>query len=203
VIRRRNGVYVAEFIAIAAAYAVLWGQTWHVSVDLLTSVEWAATILSLCVGALALVRFYSQREITFLFIGTGFIANGLLHGSHALVTSTYLLDGMASDAMSHIAWSWYASRLFLPLLLWLSWLFWNKEEVHGKPLGISDHLVYWLVGLTAFGLFLLFDMAPLPDSINQNDIFDQVRGILPAAFFIITARASGRPIHSSTGLSWR
>jgi len=185
VVLRRNGVYVAAVVVIAAAYAVLWGQTWHVSVGLLTSVEWAATVLSLCVGALALVRFYSQREITFLFIGTGFIANGLLHGSHALVTSTYLIDSLATDSMSHIAWSWYASRLFLPLLLWLSWVFWQREQVHGKPLGISDHLVYWLVGVTAFGLFTLFDVAPLRDSVFQSDIFGQVKEFLPAVFFML------------------
>jgi diguanylate cyclase (GGDEF)-like protein/PAS domain S-box-containing protein len=188
VIRRRIGVYAAAVVVIAAAYAVLWGQTWHVSVSLLTSAEWVATILSLCVGALALVRFYSQREITFLFIGTGFIANGLLHGSHALVTSAYLMDSFASHSMSHIAWSWYASRLFLPLLLWLSWIFWEREQTYGKPLGISDHLVYWLVGVTAFGLFTLFDIAPLRSGIFQSDIFGQVRESLPAVFFMLALR---------------
>ena len=185
VIRRRNGIYVAAVVVIAAVYALLWDQTWHVSVGLLTSVEWAASILSLCVGALALVRYYSQKEITFLFIGTGFIANGLLHGSHALVTSTYFMDSLATGSMSRIAWSWYASRLFLPLLLWLSWMFWQREQSHGKPLGISDHLVYWLVGVTALGLFILFDIAPLRDSVFQSEFFESVREFLPAVFFML------------------
>ncbi|MEJ2554157.1 MAG: hypothetical protein P8079_09185, partial [Gammaproteobacteria bacterium] len=65
-----------------AAYLLFRGQSLRISLELLTSSEWVATVLSLCVGALALVRYYSQREITFLFIGTGFIVNGLLGAGH-------------------------------------------------------------------------------------------------------------------------
>ncbi len=36
--------------------------------------EAVATVLSLAVGCIALVRFYSNKNNMFLFIGTGFVA---------------------------------------------------------------------------------------------------------------------------------
>ncbi|MCH8331052.1 MAG: hypothetical protein IH946_06690, partial [Bacteroidetes bacterium] len=49
--------------------------------------EGIATLLALVVGTMALVRFYSKKNNTFLFIGTGFLGTALLDGYHAIVTS--------------------------------------------------------------------------------------------------------------------
>lgn len=185
VVKRRNGAYAATVAVILAAYLLPGGQAWHVSLELLTSAEWVATILSLCVGALALVRYYSEREITFLFIGTGFIVNGLLAGGHAAITSTYFIDIFAPSSLSNIAWSWYASRLFLPLLLWLSWIFWKREQKYGENHGITDQLVYWTVGVTALALFVVFDIAPLRGGFPHSETLAYAGEFLPAIFFVL------------------
>jgi diguanylate cyclase (GGDEF)-like protein/PAS domain S-box-containing protein len=186
VIIRRQGTYAATVVAVVAAYFLFRGHAWRVSLELLTAGEWVATILSLCVGALALVRFYSQREVTFLFIGTGFIVNGLLAGGHAAITSTYFIDNFTPSSLRHIAWSWYASRLFLPVLLWLSWIFWKREQKDGEKDDISERLVYWAVAVTALALFALFDIAPLRGGVLHNRILDFTGEILPAIFFLLS-----------------
>ena len=185
-IRRRQSIYVLMLITLTAGYAMLWGKSWHVSFQLLTSVEWMATVASLCVGAVALVRFYSRREINFLFIGTGFIANGLLSGIHAAMISSYFIDITLPISLDHIAWSWYASRLFLPVLLWLSWIFWGREKKYGKGYKISDQLVYVVVGAIALTLFLSFNIASLRDAFPRSDLVTEYREVLPALFFVLS-----------------
>ena len=54
--------------------------------------EFISTTLALVVGSLSLVRFYSKKQETFLFIGTGFLGTGLLNGYHAVMTSTLIAD---------------------------------------------------------------------------------------------------------------
>ncbi|MEJ2573660.1 MAG: diguanylate cyclase [Gammaproteobacteria bacterium] len=149
VVVSRSGAYAATLFVVYAAYLLFRGQSLRISLELLTSSEWVATVLSLCVGALALVRYYSQREITFLFIGTGFIVNGLLGAGHAGITSAYPISSISLHSLQHIAWSWYASRLFLPVLLWLSWIFWWREQKSGgyyrKGKWKSDSFEHWLI----------------------------------------------------------
>ena len=52
--------------------------------------EFISTTLALIVASLSLVRYYSKKQRTFLFIGTGFLGTGLLNGYHAVMTSTLL-----------------------------------------------------------------------------------------------------------------
>ncbi len=80
--------------------------------------EFISTTLALIVGSLSLVRFYSKKQETFLFIGTGFLGTGLLNGYHAVMTST-LIDTAATgfDTADGAAWTWTASRLFLSMFL--------------------------------------------------------------------------------------
>ena len=185
-VMRRGGAYVATLLVVVAAYVILRGQLLHVSLELLTTSEWVATVLSLCVGALALVRFYSQREITFLFIGTGFIVNGMLGAGHAWITSAYSTNSFSLHSIQHIAWSWYASRLFLPVLLWLSWIFWWREQKYGRDSRITDRVVYWTVMAMALVLFALFDIASLRNSLPQSGLFIHGKNLLPPFFFLLS-----------------
>ena len=59
--------------------------------------ETAATLLALLIGLMALVRFYSKKNNTFLFIGAGFLGTALLDGYHAVVTSSGFGPFMPSD----------------------------------------------------------------------------------------------------------
>jgi diguanylate cyclase (GGDEF)-like protein/PAS domain S-box-containing protein len=186
VVVSRSGAYAATLFVVYAAYLLFRGQSLRISLELLTSSEWVATVLSLCVGALALVRYYSQREITFLFIGTGFIVNGLLGAGHAGITSAYPISSISLHSLQHIAWSWYASRLFLPVLLWLSWIFWWREQKSGRDPRITDRTVYWTVVATALVLFALFDVASLRNSLPRSELFIHVKNFLPSFFFLLS-----------------
>ncbi|HKJ21873.1 MAG TPA: MASE3 domain-containing protein, partial [Gammaproteobacteria bacterium] len=91
-----------------------------------------ATVLALCVGALALVRYYSRNENTFLFIGTGFFVTGLLDAYHAVVTMDGFTGAFLPVPDAAVKWSWLAARLFLSMQLWLSWLAWRREQRLGE-----------------------------------------------------------------------
>ena len=55
--------------------------------------EFISTTMALIVASLSLVRYYSKKQRTFLFIGTGFLGTGLLNAYHAVMTSTLLGGG--------------------------------------------------------------------------------------------------------------
>ena len=92
--------------------------------------EFVSTTLAFMVGSLSLVRYYSKKQDTFLFIGTGFLGAGVLNMYHAVMTSALVGGGgrtllQTADAD---AWSWTASRLFLSLFLFATVFLWSKEE---------------------------------------------------------------------------
>jgi diguanylate cyclase (GGDEF)-like protein/PAS domain S-box-containing protein len=183
---RKKVAYVATFMVICVSYYLLRDQPWQASLDLLVSTELAANILSLCVGALALVRYYSQKDITFVFIGTGFVINGLLGCMHAVVTYYHFMGSLPSFSITDIAWSWYASRLFLPVLLWLSWVFWKRAQGRVEGRGASDNLVYWIVGLIALSLFSTLDLISQQDIISPDLSFSRFKEYLPAIFLLLS-----------------
>ena len=69
--------------------------------------EFISTTLALIVGALALVRFYSKKQETFLFIGTGFLGTGLLNAYHAVMASV-LVGGGATGLQTPDGAGWAA-----------------------------------------------------------------------------------------------
>lgn len=185
VIARRKGTYVAVFALLLAAYFPLRGLAWQDTPEFHTLLECAATVLALCVGALALVRYYSKKENTFLFIGTGFFTTGLLDGYHAAITIPEFRHLAAGFPLSHIAWSWFGSRLFLSLLLWLSWLFWRREQRLGKAGRISEHLVYEAVGIGFLVFFAFFTLVPLKNIYHQSLLFPRPQEFAPALFYLL------------------
>ena len=119
--RRRAFAYVATFASLFLGFFVLRRFDWQGSTELHTLMEALAAMLAFIVGMMALVRFYSKKSNTFLFIGTGFLATGLLDGYHAVVTSSVFASSFPSVPASLIPWSWVASRLFLSVLMFVSW----------------------------------------------------------------------------------
>ena len=186
VVKQRKMAYMATFLVVLVGYYLIRDIPWQASLDLLVSTEWASNILSLCVGALALVRYYSQRDITFVFIGTGFIVNGVVGGLHALVTYFYFMGSFPDNSVMRVAWSWYASRLFLPVLLWSSWYFWKREQRLGDGNSLSDSLIYWVIALVALSLFSLLDLISLQDNFNPDISLARYKEYLPAIFLSIS-----------------
>jgi len=185
VARRRQFAYVAMFAALFFAFLYLRDSTWRGDIELHTLMETVATVLSLAVGCLALVRYYSKKDNTFLFIGTGFVATAFLDGYHAVVSSSHFIALFPSTPPSLIAWSWFASRIFLSLLLWLSWLFWRREDRLGAAGLISEKLVYGTVTALALACFAVVAFVPLPAAYYQQLPFPRPQEFAPALFFLL------------------
>jgi len=149
-----------------------------------TLAESVATLLAFMVGALALVRFYSRKQATFLFIGTGFLGAGLLDLNHALITSDWLLY-LRSDTNPEdlFAWSWTAERVFLSLFLFVSLLAWRQEVREGEGEAVHEGSVYaTALVLTLTNLFF-FEWVPLTGAHWPDFIVSRPAEFLPAAFF--------------------
>ncbi|MBT5897877.1 MAG: PAS domain S-box protein [Rhodospirillaceae bacterium] len=157
---------------------------WQSSSSFHTLLETIATILALMVGAIALLRYYSRKEITLLFIGAGFLGTAFLDGYHMIVTSMYFLPLMPSDLPSLIPWSWVASRQFLAILLFLSLLasFW--EHRLGEKGRYTEVAVYSFVAVFAIGSFLFFAFMPIPPAYYPELIFHRPEEFGPALFFL-------------------
>ena len=119
IIRNRVLAYWAIGIATCLGYALSRGSSWQGDAQLHTVMEVISTVLALTVGTLALVRFYSKKNNTFLFIGAGFLGTAFLDGYHAVVTSAFFKPFMPSDLPALIPWSWVASRQFLSIMLFI------------------------------------------------------------------------------------
>ena len=152
----RPVIYGALAVALIVAYGALRGSDWRSSGEFHTVMESVSTILALIVGAIALVRFYSRKNNTFLFIGTAFLGTALLDGYHAIVTSAYFAPMLPSGVAALIPWSWVASRLFLSVMLWLSTLAWLMEHRHGDAARIREPVVYLASAVLCLASFILF-----------------------------------------------
>ena len=124
--------------------------------------EFVSTTLALVVGSLSLVRYYSKKQDTFLFIGTGFLGAGVLNGYHAVMTSVLVGGGATGlQTADGVAWSWTASRLFLSLFLFATVFLWSKEE--GFQEGrINERWVYMMGAALAVTVFIFFSALGFP-----------------------------------------
>lgn len=179
----RQQSYYAIAIALTLSYVLMRGSSWHGSVQLHTLMEVLATVLALMVAAMALVNYYSRGESKFLVIGAGFIGTAFLDGYHAVVTSIWFKDNFPSDLSSLIPWSWVASRLFLGVLLYVSWLVWKKEQQ--SSFKISAKPVFLLTALATIVSFIFFAFVPLPRAYYPEFVFHRPEEFLPALFFIL------------------
>ena len=134
--------YLGVSFALLLGFSWFRDSSWQGSTQLHTFMEVVATFLALMVGILALVRFYTRKNNTFLFLGSGFLGSGFLDLYHTVVTSTFFQDLFPSPPPSLIPWSWVASRLFLALLMYFSYLAWMREDRLGEAGAISKRLVY-------------------------------------------------------------
>lgn len=181
--RRRVSSYWILGVGLTVSYAVVRGSVWQGSAELHTLMEALATMLALVVGGMALVRFYSRKDGTFLIIGTGFLGTGLLDGYHTVATSSYFKDYLPSNLPSLIPWSWIASRLFLSLLLYLSWVAWRRERRLGMTGRIDERTVYGATVLLMLMSFAFSALLPLPRAYYPGIIFHRPEEFGPALFF--------------------
>ena len=183
--RGRMAAYWLTGLVLTVVFTVLHGHQWRGGVGLHTLMETMATLLAAIVGAMALVRFYSKKDNTFLLIGAGFLGTGFLDGYHAVVTSEFFRPFMPSDLPSLIPWSWIASRQFLAILMFLSWFAWLREQRLGQKGKVAERTVYIFSGAFTLLSFLFFTFVPLPIAYYPDITFHRPEEFGPAIFFLI------------------
>ncbi len=184
-IRRRIFSYFSVGGGLLLVYVLLRTSPWQGNTQLHTLMEVVATLLALFVGIVALVRFYTRQNNTFLFIGTGFLGTALLDGYHAIVTSSYFSHLFPSVPSHLIPWSWVASRFFLSLMLFLGWWAWHKEAELGKAKWFSNGTVQCMALVLTVASFLFFAFVPLPRAYYPEMFFGRPEEFVPGLFFLL------------------
>jgi hypothetical protein len=182
---RKPNAFVATFVVLLLAAFFLRHFSWRGSVLLHSLLELSATLLSLFVGILALVRFYSKQDNIFLFVGASFLGTGLLDALHTVATLQTFMPYSSYASPATAPWSWFASRLFLSVLLWLSWLIWRREAKQGERGKARTSLVYSLFVIWILACFLFFVFVPLPYVNGRLPLFHRPQEIVPAFFFLL------------------
>ena len=134
---------------------------------------------------MAIARFYTKHNNIFLFIGTGFLGTALLDGYHAVVTHPSFAESFPSAPSSLIPWSWVASRMFLSILLLLSWLAWRRERLLGNRGRIGEGAIYGLTLSLTVVSFVFFAFVPLPRAYYPELLFLRPEEFVPALFFLL------------------
>jgi hypothetical protein len=182
---KRSLVYVSTFVLLLTAGVFLRYLPWMGTAQLHTMIEIIATLLAMAVGILALVRFYSEKENVFLFLGTGFLGASLLDGYHALVSSPAFTQYFPSPPPHLIPWSGFASRLFFAVLLVLSWAFWRREAKMGPSARVPEYRVFFVVNTWTLVCFLFFAVLPLPAAYLPLPFFHRPQELIPLFFCLV------------------
>ena len=190
--REHATLYVVLF-ALLVGGSVLFRQNfgWSTGATIHTIMEAIATVLAFIVGGLALVRYYSRKQITFLLIGCGFLGAGLLDLNHALATSDWILSArMTIDPslrpVDLDAWTWTAERMFLSLFLFGSLVAWRQQVSDGAVETFSETGIYVTALVMAVSNLLFFEWVPLGTLTRPFQPIPRPAEFIPAAVFALT-----------------
>jgi signal transduction histidine kinase/CheY-like chemotaxis protein len=187
-ILRRSLAYASLAVVLLLGGLRARHLSWHGSAELHTILETVATVLALVTGAMALVRYYTRKNGTFLFLGTGFLGTALLDGYHAVLTSSFLAGRTRSALAFLISWSGYSSHVFLSLLMCASLLTWITEKELPTGIRRREAVVYSLVGTWTLVNFLFFALVRMPpEAFHPNLIVQRPAEMVPALFYGLAA----------------
>ena len=163
--RRRSLAYVALGLGLLAVRVPVGHITWVGNAEIHTILETIATLLAFVTGAMALVRYYSQKTAAYLIVGSGFLAAGFL------------------DAL--IPWTGIISRLFLSLLMCASLLIWRSETRKKREDQIRERTVYLLVSGGTLASFAFFLWLPHLPAYQPQWLIHRPGGLFAGLFFAI------------------
>jgi len=164
---------------------LLHGSPWLGNASLHNTMESVATTLAAVVGALALVRFYTRKRSTFLYIATGFLGTAVLDGYHLLVTSSFFPNLWDAELRDLEGWTWIASRLFLSLFLFVSWLAWRQEAKDPKAQRANERSVYMTSATMTLLILAFFAVAPVVPAYRPDAWISRPGDLLPGLFFVM------------------
>ena len=192
---RRVVSYAGLTVLILLAFLSVRHAGWKSDMVFHTLLETVSTMLAAVVGCLALVRYYSEKKTMFLFIGMGFVATAVLDGFHGVFSSAHFMHEFPDASASRIYWSWTVSRTYLSLLLWLSCLFWQREQRLGPAGRIADGVVYAMVGVLALACYGVVELLPMPPAVQDGSLITRPQDLLAALFFLLALLAYLRKGH--------
>ncbi|MEN8171864.1 MAG: PAS domain S-box protein [Chloroflexota bacterium] len=146
-----------------------------------SAIEVASMMISFFIGATTLLRFYSKKNNTFLFIGSGFLGNFLLEFYHLLVTSRLFIVEFPALPTTISAWSWIAARLYLAVFLWFS----VNTMYNGKGKKVNERNLFFLVIFAVISIILIFSTVTLPKLYYPELILSRPAELIPALFFLL------------------
>jgi PAS domain S-box-containing protein len=179
----RITAYLFVGIALTLSYVTLRGVVWSGESQIHMLMETVAATLAAIIGVIALVRFYSKKNNTILFIGAGFLGTAFLDAYHTILTANYFVDLTPSDLPSLISWSGIASRQLLATMLFLSWLAWLYEQRSGSKGEFDARTIYAGTALLTIACFLFFAFTPLPRGYYPGSFLHRPEDFVPALFF--------------------
>jgi PAS domain S-box-containing protein len=189
--REHATLYVTLFVLLTAgSFLLRQNFGWGTGATIHTVMESIATVLAFIIGGLALVRYYSRKQITFLLIGCGFLGAGLLDLNHALTTSDWIMSARveidpALRPGDLFAYTWTAERMFLSLFLLGSLLAWRQEVREGGGEVVPEAWVYGTALVMALSNLLFFEWVPLRTMTFPFQPIPRPLEFIPATFFAL------------------
>ncbi len=186
-----SALYVIIFLLLVAGSMLLRENLlWSTGPTAHTIMEAIGTLLAFLVGALALVRFYSRKQVTFLLIGCGFLGAAILDLNHLVGTIPAILDARVAadprvEPAAMYAWTWTAGRVFVSLFLFVSLLAWRQEVREGREESIPEFSVYATALVLTISNLLFFDYIPLELLASPTRLVSRPAELVPAAFFAL------------------
>ncbi len=167
--------YLALLFAVVLTRGLLIGSTWHSTSELHTLLEVVSALLSVIVGASAMIRFYARKTSPLLLAGVGFCGAAFLDSVHMAITSSY---GLGPDWFSGslVTWTWFLGRFFLGAFLagraWL-WAYRPDSPVREFP-------VFTIAAVLSILFVVVIAIVPLPDMDQHARVFSRPQELLPA-----------------------
>ncbi len=185
-----SALYAVIFLVLVGGAMLLANNfVWSSGPSLHTMMETIATLLAFLVGALALVRYYSRKQVTFLLIGCGFLGAAILDLNHVVTTipavleSLVIADGFEPAGM--YAWTWTAGRVYLSLFLFVSLLSWRQELREGRAEAIPELSVYGTALVLTVSNLLFFQFVRPATFQSATWLVSRPAEYIPGLFFAL------------------
>ena len=120
-------------------------------------------LLALFAGSISIVRYYSKKSITFLYIGTAFLGTAVLEAYEPIMVLSHATSERYSE---QISWFWLAHRFNLSFLLCLGYLAWDRNKKFGKKAGFSESTVYFAATSLTIIILLTFTLFSPPELVE-------------------------------------
>jgi PAS domain S-box-containing protein len=182
---RRILTYLGTGAGLCLLYIFLRDIAWQGNSSLHIVMESLATLLALVVGAMALVRYFSRKDSIYLIVGVGFIGTGSLDGFHAIVSASLFQSFMPSDLQALIPWSWFASRLFLSVMMLVSWGDWYLASKKTGGRGFGGRTIVSGAVLFTLACVLYFVLVPLPTGYIEGAAISRPWELIPGLCFLL------------------